>query len=169
MEETHLTWIRFEFWIFVLRTRINYLISHLCIPRTIHRLAIIEWPPGHRETERTQFLGLTRCLTGSDALERRSRFAKRRCVVSAVRARELCEFPAVARREVANEPPSAKGGFASRPMVARLVRYGPVRQKKTFLCEFPAISIRILKTRGTELKIVRCIGKLMRLFMNYLQ
>ena len=38
-----------------------------------------------------------------------------------------------ARREVANEPPPAKGGFASRPMVARLVRYGPVRQKKTFL------------------------------------
>ncbi len=37
------------------------------------------------------------------------------------------------RREVANEPPSAMGGFASRPMVARLVRYGPVRQKKTFL------------------------------------
>ena len=37
------------------------------------------------------------------------------------------------RREVANEPPSAKGGFASFPMVARLVRYGPVRQKKTFL------------------------------------
>ena len=37
------------------------------------------------------------------------------------------------------------------------------------LCEFPAISIRILKTRGTELKIVRCIGKLMRLFINYLQ
>ncbi len=28
---------------------------------------------------------------------------------------------------------SAKGGSASRPMVARLVRYGPVRQKKTFL------------------------------------
>ena len=25
-----------------------------------------------------------------------------------------------------------QGGFASRPMVARLVRYGPVRQKKTF-------------------------------------
>ena len=40
---------------------------------------------------------------------------------------------AVARREVANEPPPAKGGFASFPMVARLVRYGPVRQKKTFL------------------------------------
>ena len=39
----------------------------------------------------------------------------------------------VARREVANEPPPAKGGFASFPMVARLVRYGPVRQKKTFL------------------------------------
>ena len=39
----------------------------------------------------------------------------------------------VARREVANEPPPAKGGLASRPMVARLVRYGPVRQKKTFL------------------------------------
>ena len=39
----------------------------------------------------------------------------------------------LARREVANEPPPAKGGFASRPMVARLVRYGPVRQKKTFL------------------------------------
>ena len=29
-------------------------------------------------------------------------------------------------------PPSAKGGSASRPMVARLVRYGPVRQKKNF-------------------------------------
>ena len=36
------------------------------------------------------------------------------------------------RREVANEPPPAKGGFASRPMVARLVRYGPVRQRKLF-------------------------------------
>ena len=34
---------------------------------------------------------------------------------------------------LANDPPPAKGGFASRPMVARLVRYGPVRQKKTFL------------------------------------
>ena len=36
------------------------------------------------------------------------------------------------RREVANEPPSAKGGFASFPMVARLVRYGLVRQKTNF-------------------------------------
>ena len=34
-----------------------------------------------------------------------------------------------------NELPSgsAKGASSSRPMVARLVRYGPVRQKKTFL------------------------------------
>ena len=39
----------------------------------------------------------------------------------------------VARRGVPSEPPPAKGEFASRPMVARLVRYGPVRQKKTFL------------------------------------
>jgi hypothetical protein len=37
------------------------------------------------------------------------------------------------RRGVSSEPPPAKGEFASRPMVARLVRYGPVRQKKTFL------------------------------------
>ena len=87
---------------------------------TIHRLAIIEWPPGHRETRRTPHSVLVsdkvsdRERRTNDALERRSRFAKRRCVVSAVRARELCEFP--------------------------------------------AISIRILKTRGTELKIVRCIG-----------
>ena len=27
-----------------------------------------------------------------------------------------------------DEPPPAKGDFANRPMVARLVRYGPVRQ-----------------------------------------
>jgi hypothetical protein len=33
----------------------------------------------------------------------------------------------VARREVANEPPPTKGGFASRPMVARLVTLGTVR------------------------------------------
>ena len=42
------------------------------------------------------------------------------------------------RREVANEPPPAKGGFASFPMVALLVRYGPVRQKKTFLADLMA-------------------------------
>ena len=39
----------------------------------------------------------------------------------------------VGRLQTINEPPPAKGGFASFPMVARLVRYGPVRQKKTFL------------------------------------
>ena len=38
---------------------------------------------------------------------------------------------------VANEPPSARKqllprGGSSRPMVARLVRYGPVRQKTNF-------------------------------------
>jgi hypothetical protein len=33
----------------------------------------------------------------------------------------------VARRGVASEPPPAKGEFASRPMVARLVRYPTVR------------------------------------------
>jgi hypothetical protein len=42
-----------------------------------------------------------------------------------------------------NEPPSAKGGFASRPMVARLVTYGPVRQKKTFLRIRPCTSMHV--------------------------
>jgi hypothetical protein len=38
------------------------------------------------------------------------------------------------RRGGVNEPHSDKGGTSSRPMVARLVRYGPVRQKTTFPC-----------------------------------
>ncbi len=40
--------------------------------------------------------------------------------------------PLVARRGGSSEPPPAKGEFTSRPMVARLVRYGPVRQNKLF-------------------------------------
>jgi hypothetical protein len=35
-------------------------------------------------------------------------------------------------RGVTNDPPPAKGGGSSRPKVTRLVRYGPVRQKKNF-------------------------------------
>ena len=39
----------------------------------------------------------------------------------------------VSKRTAPRQGGALGGEFASRPMVARLVRYGPVRQKATFL------------------------------------
>ena len=49
--------------------------------------------------------------------------------------------------------PSLPRGSSSRPMVARLVRYGPVRQRKLFYGGFGRVELDIRARHGAKFKV----------------